>query len=362
VFVCGKNQRQSARVSGSPHPALLAATAQFLTAQSNQPNLKQIHMNQTMKTGLKPGILLLTLMSLTALAEEGGAGHYVPGSMASFMDSVPLKEAFITRYNLLYYNGSVSANVPLSIAGLPTLGAAATSWAHGLTLVWRPPFELGGPWSYAMSATVPFVWMDVSANVTAGSNTVRRSSRVNGLGDIVLMPLMLNYNINTNLNASLRAGIYVPTGDYQVGRLANTGKNFWTIEPTLAMIYFGVTNGREASVFLGADFNTENQATSYTSGTQLHVDGTLAQHFPLAGGLAGVGVNGFWYQQVSPDSGSGAALGDFEARTIGVGPVLSYAFKLGKTDILAEVKWLNELDTVNRLQGNMVWFKLVAKF
>jgi len=302
------------------------------------------------------------LMSFTAFAEEGGSGHYVPGSMASFVDSVPLKEAFIARYNLLYYNGSVGGNVPLPIGGQSTLGASATSWAHGLTLVWRPPVDLGDRWSYAMSATVPFVWMDVSANVTAGPITGQRSSSVNSIGDIVLMPLMLNYNVNSNLNASFRVGIYAPTGDYQVGRLANTGKNFWTFEPTLGLMYFGVNNGREASMFLGADFNTVNEATSYTSGTQVHLDGTLAQHFPLAGGLAGVGMNGFWYEQISPDSGSGASFGDFEARTTGVGPVLSYVFKLGRTDMIAEVKWLDELDTVNRLQGNMVWFKLVAKF
>jgi len=315
-----------------------------------------------MKTKGRLGWLIFTLMSFTAFAEEGGSGHYVPGSMASFVDSVPLKEAFIARYNLLYYNGSVGGNVPLPIGGQSTLGASATSWAHGLTLVWRPPVDLGDRWSYAMSATVPFVWMDVSANVTAGPITGQRSSSVNSIGDIVLMPLMLNYNVNSNLNASFRVGIYAPTGDYQVGRLANTGKNFWTFEPTLGLMYFGVNNGREASMFLGADFNTVNEATSYTSGTQVHLDGTLAQHFPLAGGLAGVGVNGFWYEQISPDSGSGASFGDFEARTTGVGPVLSYVFKLGRTDMIAEVKWLDELDTVNRLQGNMVWFKLVAKF
>ena len=233
----------------------------------------------------------------TLNAEEGGSGHYLPGSMSSFVDAVPAKETFIARYNLLYYNGDIGANQPLPIAGVQTAGAEATSWAHGLTLLWRPPIDLGERWSYALSATVPFVSLDVTANVTAGATTVRRTSSVDGLGDIVLMPLMLNYNISSNLNVNFRTGIYAPTGDYEVGRLANTGKNFWTFEPTLGLMYFGVNNGIEASVFVGADFNTENPDTDYQSGTQFHVDGTLAQHFPLLGGLAGVGVNGFWYDQ-----------------------------------------------------------------
>ena len=295
-------------------------------------------------------------------AEEGGSGHYLPGSMSDFMDAVPAQETFIARYNLIYYDGSASATQPLPIAAMQTLGAAATIWGHGLTLLWRPPIELGDRWSYALSATVPFMWAEVSANVTVGPKTGQISSRVNGLGDIVLMPLMLNYNINSNLNVNFRTGIYAPTGDYEVGRLANTGKNFWTLEPTLALIYFGVNNGREASIFVGADFNTENPDTDYQSGTQFHVDGTLAQHFPLFGGLAGVGANGFWYEQITGDSGSGTNLGAFESQTTGVGPVVSYIFKIGRVDLLAEAKWLHEVDTTKRLEGDIVWFKLIAKF
>ena len=49
-------------------------------------------------------------------------------------------------------------------------------------------------------------------------------------------------------------------------------------------------------------------------------------------------------------------------RTAGLGPVLSFGFKLGKVDMIAEAKWLHELETRNRLEGDIVWFKLVAKF
>ena len=50
-----------------------------------------------------------------------------------------------------------------------------------------------------MSVTIPFLWMDVSADVNATlspglTSSFTRSSSTNALGDIVLMPLMLNYN------------------------------------------------------------------------------------------------------------------------------------------------------------------------
>jgi len=278
-----------------------------------------------------------------------------------------LTETFILRANVIYYNGSIATNKSLPIAGLTAAGVDASSWGFGLTALWRPPLDLGERWSYAMSATVPYLLMDVSANLNATSpsgapGSISRSSDTDALGDIVLMPLMLNYNVHPDFNVNFRVGIYAPTGNYEVGRLANTSKNFWTIEPILGLMYFGQKNGFEASVFLGADFNTENPDTHYTSGTQFHVDGTLAQHFPLFGGLAGAGVSAYYYQQVTGDSGSGATLGDFKGQSVGVGPVVSYTTKIGTHDTLMELKWLHEVETENRLKGDIVWLKVVFKF
>jgi hypothetical protein len=309
----------------------------------------------------------LALFSGTAAAEEGGSGHYLPGAIASFIDGVPLTETFLARLNVIRYKGSIGAQQPLPIAGVTTLGVDASSWGYGLTILWRPPVELGERWSYAMSATIPYLSMDVSAGANAtlpsgAPGSIARSSSTNALGDIVLMPLMLNYNVNPDFNVNFRIGAYAPTGNYQVGRLANTGKNFWTIEPILGLMYFGQKNGIEASLFAGFDFNTENKDTHYKSGTQFHLDGTLAQHFPLSGGLAGVGVSAYYYKQLSGDSGSGATLGDFKGMSTGVGPVVSYVDKIGRHDTLVELKWLHEVETQNRLKGDIVWLKAVLKF
>lgn len=302
-------------------------------------------------------VIVIALLPGFAMAEEGGSGHYLPGSMASFIDGVPQKETFLIRANIIHYNGSVGATKPLRFVGKTTLGADASLWGVGLTALWRPPLDLGERWSYAMSATIPYLFMDVSVDATIPLGSIARSSNTNGLGDIVLMPLMLNYSVNPDFNVNFRVGTYAPTGSYKLGRLANTGKNFWTIEPILGFMYFGQKNGIEASVFVGSDFNTENQDTNYKSGTQFHLDGTLAQHFPWLGGLAGGGVSGYYYQQVTGDSGAGATLGDLKGQTVGVGPVISYITKIGTHDVLTELKWLHEVKTENRLQGDIVWLK-----
>ncbi len=304
----------------------------------------------------------LLFVSLHAQAEEGASGHYVPGSMADFMDGVAATPTFLVRYNLLYYGGSIGAGEPLPIAGVTALGAHATSWGNGLTIFWRPSLALPEHWSYAMSTTIPYVSMDLSANVSNGSVDVRRSTSINGVGDVVFQPLMFNYNVNPDMNVNFRVSCYAPTGSYELGRLANTSKNFWTVEPTLAFIYFGQKNGRELSFFAGADFNWENPATRYKSGTQVHGELTAAQHFPLGGHVAGFGVTGFWYQQVTGDSGAGATLGAFKAKDAGVGPVLSYITRAFGHDFIVDLKWLHEVYTVNRLQGNTVFLKALYKF
>jgi hypothetical protein len=307
------------------------------------------------------------LMPLVATAEEGGSGHYFPGSIASFIDAVPPAETLVVRFNGIYYDGSAGNGRPIPIGGLTTVGAAASTWGAGLTILWRPALDLGEHWSYAMSTTIPFVKLDVSANVATPLPNglpafVSRSSSVSSLGDIVLMPLMLNYMLGPDAHIDARLAFYAPTGSYQVGRLANTGKNFWTTEPTVGFVYFGQKNGREASAYAGIDFNSENPDTHYHSGTQFHLDGTLAQHVPWHQGIAGLGLSAYFYQQLSGDSGSGATLGAFKAKTVGLGPALSYVHKIAGHDTVWELKWLHEIETEKRMQGDVGWLKAVYKW
>jgi hypothetical protein len=107
-----------------------------------------------------------------------------------------------------------------------------------------------------------------------------------------------------------------------------SGKNGWIFEPTFGLIYFGRPIGMEASLFAGQCFNTENPYTGYRSGIQAHLDGNLAQHFPLLGWAGRGRGSGFRYRQIADNRSDGADLGGFKARVHGIGPVLSFAIKL----------------------------------
>lgn len=323
-----------------------------------------------MRTRILIGPLMAALMLLTtSRAEEGGSGHYAPGSVASFIDAFPNKPGGFTAVNYFtYYDASASASRPLLFGAFLTGGIDATVYADTISLWYQAPWDVlsGG---LAVGVAVPWVWMEVSGSAQRiGINgrpgqVIQRDDSVNGLGDISFIPFMLGWtNLLKDLTIDERITVYAPTGSYDKNRLANPGLNYWTVEPGIMASWLSSTLGTEFSLYTGIDFNTRNDATDYTSGTAVHIDGTLAQHLPLGKGFIGVGANGFFYQQLTGDTGSGTLLGSFTGMTTGVGPVLSYILPMGKNNLFAEVKWLNEVDVEKRLKGNYVWFKLGIQF
>lgn len=304
-------------------------------------------------------IVILAAAVSIAQAEESGSGHYAPGATADFIDTLPGKPGLVVADAFTYYHGS--ATPPIDFAGNPTLNAHATLYADSIFALYETPWTLLGG-NYAAATVIPYVWMQVKGDVRTGPINRHVSDSANGLGDITLYPFILGWTNSADMKYDVRLGVYAPTGNYDKGRLANPGRNYWTFEPALSFSWLSTKIGTEVTVFGGFDFNTENNDTHYQSGTSFHLDGTVAQHLPLFGGIAGVGAEGFMYQQISADSGSGATLGDFEGHTVGVGPVVSYAHKIGEANLAGEVKWLPEVDTQNRLKGSYVWVKLGVVF
>ena len=300
------------------------------------------------------------LLASVASAEEGGSGHYAPGATADFIDALPGKPAWVFADAFTYYHGD--ATPPIDFAGKTTLNAHATLYADSIFALYETPLTLLGG-NYAVGTVIPYVWLKVDANIKSiGPINPKQSDSTSGLGDIELLPFMLGWTNALDMKYDVRLGIYTPTGAYEKGQLANAGRNYWTFEPALSFSWLSTKIGTEFTAFGGFDVNTENDATHYQSGTSFHLDGTVAQHLPLFGGFAGIGVEGFIYEQITADSGSGATLGSFEGHTYGVGPVASYAHKIGKVDFAGEVKWLPEVDVQKRLQGDYVWVKVGIVF
>lgn len=307
------------------------------------------------------------LLSLTMAtrAEQGGSAHYLPGTTASFIDAFPGNPGALAVLNYFtYYDASAPANRQLPLGGLLTAGIDATVYADTIAAVYQTPWEVAGG-GLAFGMAIPYVWVEIEGQAqrigpggTPGPVFATRDT-ANGIGDLTLIPFILGWtNLLPDLKFDTRLSVFAPTGEYDVGQLANVGKNYWTFEPGIMASWLSSKIGTEVSLYAGVDFNLENQDMDYTSGTSLHLDLTVAQHLPLLGGIIGVGANGFYYQQLSGDSGADAVLGDFEGHTLGIGPVLSYVRPIGQSQLLTEIKWLPELDVNKRMEGDFLWFKL----
>jgi hypothetical protein len=302
----------------------------------------------------------LALATTVARADEGGAGHYAPGSFASFIDVLPDKPGLGVFNYFTYYNGDANASRPIPIAGQIAANVSATAYAETIGAFWVTPLKIFGG-NYAPGVAVPFVWNEVSATVQIGNRSVSRSGYASGLGDIEFWPVAISWSaISNDLHIDFFGGIYAPSGSYDKNQLANQGFNYWTFEPGLMVSYLGNKNGFEASTYIGYDINTENNATGYQSGDVFHIDATVAQHLPLGKGFVGVGASGFYLQQTTGDSGG--RLGSFKEETAGVGPTLSYAAQFTKWAFAAQVTWLPQISTENTLSGNYIWFKLGVQF
>ena len=137
--------------------------------------------------------------------------------------------------------------------------------------------------------------------------------------------------------------------------MANTGLNYWSIDTNVALTYLKEETGQDYSFNLGYIYNTENEDTDYQTGQEIHLD-VVANQF-LSESFA-LGMHGFYLKQITGDSGSGAILGDFEAEALGVGPALMWATRFGEQDVTFIAKWLAEVDTENRLEGDHVYLSL----
>ncbi len=103
----------------------------------------------------------------------------------------------------------------------------------------------------------------------------------------------------------------------------------------------------------------ENPDSNYQSGDQIHVDFVLNQF--LSESFA-VGVNGFFFRQLSGDSGEGAVLGPFKGEASGFGPAIYWIRKIGSRDVAFTLKWFSEFNVKNRLEGDHVFASFAMSF
>jgi hypothetical protein len=181
-----------------------------------------------------------------------------------------------------------------------------------------------------------------------GRRADRRSGDSFALSDIALIPVQLNWSAGA-FSFKASQAIIAPTGAYDPDRAVNLGRNYWSFDTAAAVTWFDPEGGREVSLAPGIMFNTENPDTDYRTGAEFHLDFTATQF--LSESFA-VGLRGYWYKQITGDSGAGAVLGDFKSESVGLGLGFLWTPPVGDGRLSILGKWMHDVYADNRFESD----------
>ncbi len=309
-------------------------------------------------------VIVLALLSIAsvlvcprAYADEDGVSFWLPGQYGS-LAAVPSEPGW--SIPLIYYHSSVDGggSVEFTQGGNVRLGLE-----EGIDLLLAVPTYVftnpvfDGQLALSMAAVYGRVDVDVEATLTGPGGTVLSGSESDSLtafGDLY-PSAALRWN-NGDHNTMTYVMLGVPVGSYDVDRLATIGINHWSADIGGGYTYLNMKTGREFSAVLGLTYNFENSDTDYQSGIDAHLDWGASQFLSEQ---VHIGLVGYFYYQLTRDSGSGAKLGDFKSQVNGIGPQLGYFFKMGGNDAYFNLKGYWEFGARNRPEGWNSWVTLV---
>jgi hypothetical protein len=176
------------------------------------------------------------------------------------------------------------------------------------------------------------------------------SDSMTSFGD--LFPLAALKWARGDHNFMIYTAANVPVGNYDVNRQASVGLGYWTIDGGGGYTYYDQGTGHELSAVLGFTYNFMNPYTAYQSGIDMHLELSASQYVTER---LSIGLVGYYYNQITPDSGAGATVGPFISRVAGVGPQLGYNFNLGERSASLSARGYYEFSSQNRAQGWNAW-------
>lgn len=290
-----------------------------------------------------------------AHATEGGIGRPITGQqIMPYAGVVPPTSDWIVSLSTIYYQGSLGATKTLPVAGTVTSGLNYQVVYTIANLVKTWGITAGG-WNFASSFGVPFQYTNASS-----FRGMLPNDHATQFADIFFSPVVAGYHLTKTDHIALSVQMYAPTGAYNSTRLANAGQNTWTFTPTLAYTHLIPSQNIELSLNYGLEFYTGNDQTHYHNAPVSVLDLLALKRF--ASGW-GIGVVGGYIQQIGNDTGGLAQLtGGTQGHSVGIGPMVTWAGKIDKTPVSANLRWVNEFNTSNRPKGNAVELSISATF
>ena len=305
------------------------------------------------RAALIAAVAVFVMPTNPVIAAEGGSGFYLLGQRgqgAAFL--APEGVSFLLP--TYYYSGDVSGSQPLEVGGAATLGLDLDLQLVMPTALWMTPIEFLGA-HLGFGAASPYGSADLAANFAIsipeiGEDNFGDEDDRWAMGDPAVSAF-LGWT-GENYTYVLTSTVNIPAGDYDVGRLSNISLNYWAVDVTVAGTWLFPQSQIELSAATGFTFNDKNDDTEYETGTEFHLEAAAFYQFSQS---LSAGLNGYYYKQVSGDSGEGAVLGNLKGEVTAIGPGLSGNFMVGPAPVSVSFRYYHEFSAENRLEGDSAW-------
>jgi hypothetical protein len=304
------------------------------------------------------GLTVLAFSVTRAFAVEGGLGRPISGmSIAPYAGVIPPEPGLAVATGETYYEGSIGASRTVPIAGLlvANVDMKASFTPIALFYIWPTPTK---EWNFASAVSFPLAWLEVTANLS-GPLPVRKTESTFGLFDLAFTPIVASYHFSQTDHLAFSFTFWAPTGSFEKGRLVNLSQNTWTFIPGVAYTKILPEDNIELTGIWQMEFDTEDHATHYQNGILSDLEVLAIKRFK--NGL-GIGFVESWIQQVNDDGGAPAALNGFAGRAFGIGPIVTYSTKLGKSHLDFSARWIHDFGVSNRVAGDGFNFSASLKF
>jgi hypothetical protein len=305
-------------------------------------------------------LILSVSFAPRAPAVEGGLGRPISGmQIAPFAGVIPPEPGLAVLTGETYYEGSIGGAAIVPIAGLlvANVDMKAAFTPIGLLYIWPTPTKT---WNFASVVNFPLAWVEVEANLSVGPFAVRKKESMFGLFDLAFTPIIASHHFSETDHLAFDFTFWAPTGSYQKGRLVNLSTNSWTFIPGVAYTKIIPQPNIELTGIWDMEFDTGDPATDYDNGILSDLEVLAIKRFK--NGL-GIGFVESWIQQITDDGGSvPVGLHGFRGRAFGIGPIVTYSTKLGKSHLDFSGRWIHDFDVRNRVAGDGFNFSASLKF
>lgn len=295
------------------------------------------------------GSVFSLLLVESAFAGEGASSDYLQGTYGDFQAAVWGDAGVYLRNDLAYYDADVGAHAR---GGKVSAKLDQQMWLNNLQLVWLSDTTLWGA-RIGSAVLVPyFANIKASGDLSTAQGSASASGDEQGIGDIYVSPLMLNW-VNGEHNFTFAPALYIPTGKYDEDEALNAGRNYWALDVSGSYTWFDADAGHEFSMTTGVMFNDRNSDTDYKTGTEFHLDALAAQYLSESFGL---GIVGYYYKQL--DSDDGPLQGPINASSIqaegaGFGPAVIWNQAVGTRTLSVIGKAYFDTTSTDRFDGNL---------